>query len=360
MAGLFKKAEKKFSFMRVGLRGPTNSGKTATMMRMLVQIAKETGKPFAVLDSESGRASKYIGWPNPDGGVIEPFDVVELDGDYSPARYVEVIQEAERGGYCALGMDSISHEWIQGVIGMVDASEGDKGGKFGAGWKKATPEHDRFVLAMMRSRLHIIATMRDEMAYERQVDASGKVDIVCLGLQPVQRTGKTDITYEFDLVLALDKNHVGRIVKAPPSPTLQKYEKSCPGADIASLILGWLNTDAVPLEEQLRREREIKERAMEAERAEAERQREAEEQELKAQMEAEEAAARRAAEERAMQIADLIHQIEAGRDRLAVIKPDRAKFEKDIADLLEKFKDNPAGLQAVLKKLNQQIQEANV
>ena len=69
----FLQATKEKSFLRMGLVGPAGSGKSYTALR----FAHALGEDIAVLDSEHGSASKYVG-EAPDG-VPWSFDILEPD-----------------------------------------------------------------------------------------------------------------------------------------------------------------------------------------------------------------------------------------------------------------------------------------
>ena len=92
----FAKAVKSKSKLRLGLIGPSGSGKTYSALA----IAKGLGGKIAVIDTESGSASKYAD--------VFDFDVLELS-TFSPTSYVEAIQAAERAGYDVI-IDRISHD----------------------------------------------------------------------------------------------------------------------------------------------------------------------------------------------------------------------------------------------------------
>ncbi len=259
MALQFVKAKKQETWALAALRGPMNAGKTATMLRMLEAWAKALDGEYCVIDSEHGRASKFVGWENPDGGRIREFAVLNLEDNYGPTAYAEAIELAVKSGFVAVGIDSISHEWIGkgGVLEQVEErGDMEKGGKFKA-WAHGSKEHTRFIEALMKSKIHKVATMRMEMAYEI-VDEGGKKKVQTLGLQTVQRTGKTDINYEFDIVAELDEAHVITIVKQPPTPIFKGYTEREPGAKFAMLYLDWLRKDAETIEQQAARMKEAK------------------------------------------------------------------------------------------------------
>lgn len=188
---MFKPAQRKQAKLRLALSGPSGSGKTTGALL----IAKGIGGKIAVLDTERGSASLY--------SDIVPFDVVELTPPYTPERYIEVIQEAEKAGYDTLILDSITHEWngAGGILEIVDKVARSKyRGNSYAAWNEGTPRHQKFVDAMLASPLHIIATMRSKAVYVETEQANGKKTIQKQGAAPQQRDG---LEYEFTAVLDL-------------------------------------------------------------------------------------------------------------------------------------------------------------
>lgn len=218
---MFVKATKKKRPVRLELQGLSNSGKTYTALALAQTFAGAEGK-IAVVDTEHGRAELYSHLFN--------FDIVKLS-DFSPASYIRAIQEAEKAGYRVMIIDSLSHAWI-GKGGVLEIA----GGVFG-GWKKATPEHNKLVEAILSSPLHIITTCRMKQGYSVDKDATGKQTVTKLGLEVIQRDG---IEYEFDWVLELDLQHNAKVVKAP-IPTLNGVTIPSPGEGLAQNILAFLN-----------------------------------------------------------------------------------------------------------------------
>ncbi|OTG82385.1 ATP-binding protein [Acinetobacter sp. ANC 4648] len=189
MSVFFKKAERKNAKLRLALAGPTGSGKTLGALL----IAKGIGGKVAVVDTENSSAELYAN--------VMDFDTANIQPPYSPKKFIAAIQAAEKAGYNTVILDSITHEWsgVGGCLEMVDAlGKGKfKGNTWGA-WSEVTPEHRKFIDAMLHSSINIIVTMRSKMDTV-QVDAGGgKKKVEKLGLKAEQRDG---IEYEFTTVL---------------------------------------------------------------------------------------------------------------------------------------------------------------
>src|SRR5690349_14163053 len=97
----FAKASKAAAHLKLGLQGPSGSGKTIGALALAVGLAGD-GK-VAVIDTENGSASLYADRYD--------FDVLELSPPYTSKRYVEAMKMATEGGYAALVIDSLSHQW---------------------------------------------------------------------------------------------------------------------------------------------------------------------------------------------------------------------------------------------------------
>lgn len=190
----FQKAERRKAKLRLALSGTSGSGKTMGALR----IAKGMGGKTAVVDSERKSASLYSDVLN--------FDVLELGPPYSPEKYIEAINAAEKAGYDVLILDSITHEW-SGDGGILDINSSIARAKYRgntfAAWEESTPRHQRFVDAMLSSSMHIIATMRSKAVYVETEKANGKKAIEKQGTAPQQRDG---MEYEFTAMLEITKD----------------------------------------------------------------------------------------------------------------------------------------------------------
>lgn len=225
---MFKPAQRKQAKLRLALSGPSGSGKTTGALL----IAKGIGGKIAVLDTERGSASLY--------SDIVPFDVVELTPPYTPERYIEVIQEAEKSGYDTLILDSITHEWngAGGILEIVDKVARSKyRGNSYAAWNEGTPRHQKFVDAMLASPLHIIATMRSKAVYVETEKANGKKTIQKQGAAPQQRDG---LEYEFTAVLDLSVD--GNIAIASKDRTRLFHDPVVITEDVGKDLFTWLQS----------------------------------------------------------------------------------------------------------------------
>ncbi|MBQ0530463.1 ATP-binding protein [Providencia rettgeri] len=189
----FAKALRKKAKLRLALTGPSGSGKTYGAL----EITKGLGGKTAVIDTEKGSASLYSDRFN--------FDVLELDPPFTPERFIEAIGAAQEAGYDNLIIDSITHEW-SGSGGCLELLDGLAKAKYRgntwSAWSEITPRHNAFLDAILRSDLHIIATMRSKTETAQVDKGNGKKGVDKLGMKSEQRDG---VEYEFTTVL--DLNH---------------------------------------------------------------------------------------------------------------------------------------------------------
>lgn len=223
----FQKATKAAAKLRLGLIGPAGSGKTMTALR----IAAGLGGRIAVIDTERGSASLYVG----ERGLA--FDVVEL-ASYEVERFLEAIQAAVDGGYSVLVIDSLSHAWAGkgGILEYVDKAgkRNQGGGNFGA-WRDATPRHNALVDAILGAPLHVICTLRSKVEYVVE-NVGGRNQVRKVGLQPVQRDG---LEYEFTVVGDVSQEH-DLVVTKTRAAFLKDAVIREAGEDLGRQLAAWL------------------------------------------------------------------------------------------------------------------------
>lgn len=157
----------------IGLAGPSGGGKTYTAMRLAKGIAGDN--PFAVIDTEGGRAKHYAD--------LFKFDHGELAAPFTPMAYAEAIKAADAAGYPVIIVDSFSHEHA-GEGGLLDWHD-EELKRLGGGdnvnmlaWVKPKVEHRKMVSKLLQCRAHLILCMRAEEKIEMRKNAQGKVEIV--------------------------------------------------------------------------------------------------------------------------------------------------------------------------------------
>ena len=183
----FRKAERRKAKLRLAITGSAGSGKTYGALL----VAQGLGGRIAMIDTENGSGDLY--------SAMCDYDIMNIDAPYDPRKYIQAIHEAESEGYDVLIIDSLSHCWISegGLLDMKEAlTSSGKYNSFSA-WSKVTPLQNKLIEAMLRSKCHIIATMRSRTDYVQVVNEKGRSEIRKVGMAPVQRDG---MDYEFSVV----------------------------------------------------------------------------------------------------------------------------------------------------------------
>ncbi len=227
----FKKALYVNKKARIGLSGPSGSGKTLTALKIASGICQTEGNArIALVDTENNSSVLY-------SDRIE-FDVLNIDPPFQIEKYIEAIKSAEQAGYHVIILDSISHAWAgEGGLLDVQGKLSDGGMNSFTAWRKLTPQHNAFVEAMIRSKLHVIATMRAKMEYIIEQTDKGKSVPKKVGLAPIQRDG---MDYEFDIVFDLDLAH-NAISSKDRSSLFDGKIITKPAEEVGSQIITWLN-----------------------------------------------------------------------------------------------------------------------
>lgn len=177
MSFTFKPAIREQVGLLIGLAGGSGSGKTFSAMRLASGIAGD--KPFAVIDSEAGRAKHYADQFKFDHGDLHP--------PFRPEAYIEAIKAADKAGYPVIVVDSMSHVWA-GDGGVLDWQEEELQRMSGGDWQKAERvkmaswikpkvSHKKMVQQLLQVRAHLILCFRAEEKVE-MVKKDGKTLIV--------------------------------------------------------------------------------------------------------------------------------------------------------------------------------------
>ncbi len=230
---------------RIAIQGVTGSGKTLLALRLAERLVKRLGLgPVYVLDTEHGSALEYAYSQRTKSGFV--FKHIRMPpNDNSPATVLDAMAFAEGKGAGAIVLDSMSHSWsgIGGVLEMVDevTKASRSGNSFSEGWRKMSPAQLRYVEALMNSKAHFIATMRQKSDWVIEENDRGKREPKKIGLQAMQRQ---DTDYEFSLVATMTAPNNDLIIeksRALDRPELapgRRYEK--PDDDFCDMVIDWL------------------------------------------------------------------------------------------------------------------------
>jgi AAA domain len=235
----FRKATKEAAKLRLALIGGSKSGKTYTALAIAQALVP--GGRIAVIDTEHRSASKYAG-PTATPHAFD-FDTLELDS-FHPRAYIDAIRAAEAEGYDVLIIDSLSHEWMgpDGALELVDRAAKKYAGNSYVAWGDVTPVHREMIEAILKAKLHVIATMRAKTEYVLE-ERNGKKVPRKIGLAPVQREG---IEYEFDVACELTQEHDLSVMTSSRCEGMNGRVFRKAGADVAQILRAWLSDGGAP------------------------------------------------------------------------------------------------------------------
>lgn len=225
----FKKATKEQAKLRLFLAGPSGSGKTWTALA----IATAMGARVAVIDTEHHSASKYA-------DRFE-FDALNIDNPTIKA-YEDGIRLACNERYDVLVIDSLTHAWLAAQQMVDDTAAKMKSANSYMAWGTVTPMWNQLLRTIITTNLHVIGTSRSKVDYVLETDQRGKQVPRKVGMAPIMRDG---CEYEFDVSAEMDLEHRMLIGKTR-CPELDGKVLTKPGADVAEVLLEWLNRGTAP------------------------------------------------------------------------------------------------------------------
>lgn len=178
MSVTFRRAVREQVSLIIVLAGGSGSGKTMTAMKLAAGIAGD--KPFAVIDTENGRAKHYADFFR--------FDHADLRAPFSPMAYTEAIEAADKARYPVIVIDQVSYEHA-GDGGLLDWHEAELQRMAGddykkreackmAAWIKPKSAHKKFMQTLLNVNAHLILCLRAEEKVEMKRGDDGKMKIV--------------------------------------------------------------------------------------------------------------------------------------------------------------------------------------
>lgn len=229
---VFRPATKDKAKARVAVQGVSGSGKTWTGLSISQGLAQ--GERFAVIDTERGAASLYVGI----NGI--QFDVLQMHR-YDPRDLTRALAAAAQNNYPVVMVDSLSHFWkgTDGTLEQVDKAKSRYGGNSFAGWKEGTPMQNEMIDALLAYPGHVVVTMRSHTEWVLQENDRGRKEPVAMGMRAEQRKG---VEYEFGLVCSMDIDNTLTVLKSRCPDLHRKVIKEPNGSlDVAKPLLDWLN-----------------------------------------------------------------------------------------------------------------------
>lgn len=187
---ILQTAHRKRAKIKMQLAGPSGAGKSYSALLIAYGICMDWTK-VAVIDTENHSAELY--------SHLGEYNVVNLEGPFTPEKYIEAITICEKAGMEVIIIDSTTQAWEN----LLEYHGSLQGNSF-TNWAKITPRHNDFIQRMLQSRCHVIATVRSKQEYVLS-EINGKKVPEKVGLKSIQRP---ELEYEYTLVFDLDiKNH---------------------------------------------------------------------------------------------------------------------------------------------------------
>lgn len=186
---IIRKAHRKEAKIKMALQGVSGSGKTYSALLLAKGLVGSLDM-VCVIDTENSSSDLY--------SHLGEFSVIPIDPPYTPEKYIQAIQLAEKEDMEVIIIDSLSHSWEY----LIDYHSSLPGNSF-TNWSKVTPRHNALVNRILNSNAHIISTIRVKQDYVL-AEKNGKMVPEKVGLKPIQRDG---IDYEFTIVFDLNIKH---------------------------------------------------------------------------------------------------------------------------------------------------------
>lgn len=213
-----KRAKREQLKAAISIQGASGSGKTLSSLILAYGMMKDQypeldeydvwGK-IGVIDTEHKRSLIYENTTH-QGIVIGQFWYEDLQAPYTIDRYDQAFRSLLSEGVEVIIVDSSSHAW-DGEGGVTEYQQ-SLGGRY-QDWKKANKDAYNPMIKLFtgeKYNCHVINTTRTKQKYEVQNNDMGKLEVVKLGLQPVQRD---TLEYEFQIVLNIDMQHAAHATK---------------------------------------------------------------------------------------------------------------------------------------------------
>jgi hypothetical protein len=202
----FDTAQRSDTKALIGLYGQSGSGKTYSALMLGRGLVGPHGK-LAMIDTESGRGALYADVIP--GGYLR----ADLGAPFTPQRYIEAIEAAEKGGIECLVIDSMSHEWegIGGVIEMAGAIEARTGKSGLHCWKDPKGAHLKMLLKLLGTNMHVICCLRAKRKSRQVKDDRGKTVIVKDDFASPKQDG--DFIFEMTVHAEILPDHTMRVTK---------------------------------------------------------------------------------------------------------------------------------------------------
>jgi hypothetical protein len=166
----FRPAKREQIPLLLGVAGGTGSGKTYSALLLARGLAN--GQPFAIIDTENGRAKHYA-------DLFPEMRHAEIHAPFRPEKYADAIAQGA-SEYPVVVVDSMSHEWAGdgGCLDWHDDLMGGNQAKNFSAWIEPKKAHKRMLTQLLQLNAHVILCFRAEPKVEAKKNERGEWEYV--------------------------------------------------------------------------------------------------------------------------------------------------------------------------------------
>lgn len=164
----FGKATFEPTRLRIGITGPSTSGKTGSALRLAAGLKGDGRVAFIDTDGMARFYALKAGETEDDTDERFDFDILELRGSYSPLRFIDAVSEAGKIGARVLVIDTLSAMYAGdgGMMAMAAAFTGKKAK--GAEWRAPNDQAMKLYKVLGTFPGHAIITFRAKLAWAKE------------------------------------------------------------------------------------------------------------------------------------------------------------------------------------------------
>jgi hypothetical protein len=166
----FRPAKREQIPLLLGVAGGTGSGKTYSALLLARGISG--GEPFAIIDTENGRAKHYA-------DLFPEMRHAEIHAPFRPEKYADAIVQGAKD-HPVVVVDSMSHEWAGdgGCLDWHDDLMGGNQAKNFSAWIEPKKAHKRMLTQLLQLNAHVILCFRAEPKVEAKKNERGQWEYV--------------------------------------------------------------------------------------------------------------------------------------------------------------------------------------
>lgn len=264
----FEEMARSQSKLSVAVYGPSGSGKTTAMIKAAMGIrdqlypGEDLTKIGLFIDTERRSSTKAVG-RRVGGETLEPLELYAFEPPFDIHTLADLVEYAiTKRGKKIIVIDSYTAFWsgYQGILENVaelDIKLADAKKMYGAWSEKEIISKKNVLKNLMTSaEAHMVIGFRAKTEYVLEANARGKMQPKAVGLKEDMQT---DVRYEFDTVLSLDKEtHSVDIVKDRIGYAEVRATSEDPNAPFSvedGKLLAKLVSEGLTLEELAQRKR---------------------------------------------------------------------------------------------------------